>query len=225
MPLNRNDELNALTASIRDRQIEHIKVGVFDGDGILRGKYLRREKFLAALEKGIGFCDVVLGWDSNDQLFDNVKFTGWHTAYPDAAVRLLPETRRDIPFEPKTLLVLGEFAGAAEAVCPRATLRRVLARASDMGYAVSASAEFEFFMFEETPESVRQKGYRHLKTMTPGNFGYSMLRSTVNAELACTRKPAPASSRRRCCTPGPSKRPTARRCSRPLRRRCASAAA
>jgi glutamine synthetase len=176
-------EIAALTTLIKDRGIEHVKVGVFDGDGILRGKYLRREKFLAALDKGMGFCDVVLGWDSNDQLFDNVKYTGWHTAYPDAAVRLLPETRRDIPFEPKTLFVLGEFDGPAEAVCPRATLRRVLQRAEGMGYAVSASAEFEFFMFRETPESVRDKGYRNLQTMTPGNFGYSMLRSTVQAEL------------------------------------------
>jgi glutamine synthetase len=176
-------EIAALTALIKDRGIEHVKVGVFDGDGILRGKYLRREKFLAALDKGMGFCDVVLGWDSNDQLFDNVKYTGWHTAYPDAAVRLLPETRRDIPFEPKTLFVLGEFSGSAEAVCPRATLRRILTRAEGMGYAVSASAEFEFFMFRETPESVRDKGYRNLQTMTPGNFGYSVLRSTVQAEL------------------------------------------
>lgn len=143
-------DIAALTALIKDRGIEHVKVGVFDGDGILRGKYLRREKFLAALDKDMGFCDVVLGWDSNDQLFDNVKYTGWHTAYPDAAVRLLPETRRDIPFEPKTIFVLGEFAGAAEAVCPRATLRRVLQRAEGLGYAVSASAEFEFFMFRET---------------------------------------------------------------------------
>jgi len=34
---------------------------------------------------------------------------------------------------------------------------------------VSAAAEFEFFMFEETPQSVRDKGYRQLKTMTPGH--------------------------------------------------------
>jgi glutamine synthetase len=52
-----------------------------------------------------------------------------------------------------------------------------------MGLAVSAAAEYEFFMFEETPESVRDKGYRHLKTMTPGAFGYSVLRSSVHAEL------------------------------------------
>ena len=176
-------EIESLRQVIAERHIENIKVGVFDGDGILRGKYLRREKFLGALDKGMGFCDVVLGWDSNDTLFDNIRYTGWHTAYPDAGVRLLPGTWREIPFEPKTLFVLGEFAGRAETVCPRATLRRVLARASDMGFGVSASAEFEFFLFAESPDSVRDKGYRNLKSMTPGNFGYSVLRNSVHAEL------------------------------------------
>ncbi len=166
-----------------ERGIEHLKVGVFDTDGILRGKYLSRDKFLSALDKNLGFCDVILGWDSNDQLYDNTKFTGWHTAYPDAAVRLLASTRRDIPFEPKTALFLAEFAGRAESVCPRGTLRRVLSRAKAMGYAVSAAAEFEFFLFEETAQSVREKGYRNLKTMTPGAFGYSVLRSSVRSEL------------------------------------------
>ncbi len=52
-----------------------------------------------------------------------------------------------------------------------------------MGYSTSAAAEFEFFVFNETPESVRAKGYRALSNMTPGYFGYSMLRSSVHAEL------------------------------------------
>ena len=165
------------------RGIEHVKIGVFDTDGILRGKYLNRAKFLSGLKKDIGFCDVVLGWDSNDQLYDNTKFTGWHTAYPDATVRILPGTQREIPFEPKTALYLAEFSGRAEAVCPRSTLRRVLERANGMGYLVSAAAEFEFFLFDETPQTIREKGYRQLKTMTPGNFGYSVLRSSVHSEF------------------------------------------
>lgn len=176
-------DADRLRTLLVERDIEHIKLGVFDGDAILRGKYVSREKFLSSLNKGLGFCDVVLGWDSNDQLFDNVKFTGWHTAYPDAPIRVLPETFRDIPFEPRTALVLGEFSGRAEAVCPRGTLRRVLARAKNLGYDVNASAEFEFFMFEETPDSVREKGFRNLKPMTPGFFGYSVLRNSVHAEL------------------------------------------
>src|SRR5277367_5085752 len=141
------------------RNLQHVKVGIFDNDGILRGKYIDREKFLAGLDKGIAFCDVVLGWDSNDQQYDNITFTGWHTAFPDAPVRLLPETCRALPLEGNMLLFLGEFAGNAEQVCPRGTLRRVLRRAAAMGYSASAAAEFEFFVFDETPESVRAKNY------------------------------------------------------------------
>ena len=76
-----------------------------------------RDKFLAALEKGLGFCDVILGWDSNDQLIDNLKFTGWHTAYPDAAVRVLPGTLREIPWEPKTAPI-----DVVERISPRPVL-------------------------------------------------------------------------------------------------------
>jgi glutamine synthetase len=179
----RREEITAAREFVTERGIEYVKVGVFDTDGILRGKYLARDKFLSVLDKGLGFCDVVLGWDSNDQLYDNVKFTGWHTAYPDAMVRVLPGTRRDIPFEPKTALFLAEFAGTAEAVCPRGTLRRVLERAAGMGFGVSAAAEFEFFLFTETPESVREKGYRRLQNMTPGSFGYSVLRNSVHSDI------------------------------------------
>ncbi len=169
-------------ALIDERGIEYVKVGIFDVDGVMRGKYMKRDKFLSALEKGFGFCDVVLGWDSNDQLYDSASFTGWHTAYPDAPVRLLPETCREIPFEEKTVLFLGEFDGAAEKICPRGVLRRVLQRAEDMGLTASAACEFEYFLFEETPHSVREKNYRDLNNITPGFFGYSMLRNSVHAE-------------------------------------------
>jgi len=59
----------------------------------------------------------------------------------------------------------------------------VLQRAATLGLRASAAAEFEFFLFDETPDSVRAKGYRALKTLTPGYFGYSLLRSGVHVEL------------------------------------------
>jgi glutamine synthetase len=161
----------------------HVKVAVTDIDGILRGKYVSKEKFLSALENGFGFCDVVLGWDSNDQLYDNVTYTGWHTAYPDAPVRIVPETARRIPFEDETLFFLCEFAPPADAVCPRGTLRRVVEKARAMGFEPYAAVEYEFFLFEETPHSVREKNYRGLKPITPGFFGYSVLRNSVLAEF------------------------------------------
>ena len=168
---------------VEERGLDHVKVGVTDADGILRGKYMAKAKFFSALENGFGFCDVVLGWDSNDQLYDNVSYTGWHTAYPDAAVRVLPETCRDVPLEGDMLFFLAEFTGEAAKVCPRATLRRVLDRAKEAGFDVIASAEFEFFLFEETPHSVREKSYRDLRNITPGFFGYSMLRASVHSDF------------------------------------------
>jgi glutamine synthetase len=164
---------------VKERGLSHVKVGVHDIDGILRGKYLHIDKFSSALDGGMGFCDVVLGWDMGDQLYDNVTYTGWHTAYPDATVRLLPETCREIATEPGNLLFLCEFVDRAEELCPRGVLRRVLARAAALGFEVKVGFEYEFFVFAETAFSIREKGYRNLKPISPGFFGYSVLRNSV----------------------------------------------
>jgi glutamine synthetase len=52
-----------------------------------------------------------------------------------------------------------------------------------MGFTVSSGFEFEFFVFNETPESVREKNYQNLQSMAPGHFGYSMLRTSVHADF------------------------------------------
>ncbi|WP_439815178.1 glutamine synthetase family protein [Zavarzinia sp. CC-PAN008] len=172
-------------AIVEARGLSHVKVGVFDLDGVMRGKYLHRDKLYAILDSGFGFCDVLFGWDSNDQLYENVDvtYTGWHTAFPDAPVRLVPESCRDLPLEGGMLLFLLEFVDQAEPLCPRGLLKRVLKRADHLGYAVTAAAEFEFFVFDETPDSIRAKGYRGLKNLSPGFFGYSMIRNSVHAEV------------------------------------------
>jgi len=170
-------------AIIEERGLTHIKVGLFDADGVMRGKYMSKEKFFTSLDNGFAFCDVVLGWDSKDQLYDNITYTGWHTGYPDAPVRIIPHSCRTIPFEGDMLLFIAEFEGKAQQICPRGTLQRVIKKASEMGLDVTAAFEYEFFMFNETPDSVREKGFRNLKPITPDFFGYSMIRNSVHAEL------------------------------------------
>jgi len=170
-------------AIIAERGLSHVKVGAFDIDGILRGKYMSTPKFESALEGGFGFCDVVLGWDSKDQLYDNVQYTGWHTGYPDAPARLLPETCRALPWEDPMLFFLAEFAGEGEKICPRGLLRRVLERCHRMGYTPYAGFEYEFFLFDETPDSVRAKHYRNLQPIAPDFFGYSVIRNSVWSDL------------------------------------------
>ncbi|MFJ1269183.1 glutamine synthetase family protein [Legionella lytica] len=168
---------------VEERQLSHVKVGIFDVDGVMRGKYMSRSKFFSALDNGFAFCDVVLGWDTKDKLYDNVHYTGWHTGYPDATVRVIPSSCRELVVEDNQLLFLAEFSEKAETICPRAVLRRVLEKAKNMGFDAYAALEYEFFVFDETAESVRAKGFRDLKTITPDNFGYSILRNTVHAEF------------------------------------------
>lgn len=167
---------------VAERGLSHVKVGVFDMDGVLRGKYMAKNKFFAALDKGFGFCDVVLGWDVKDQLYDNVTYTGWHTGYPDAPTRIIPESCRDLPHEDNGLFFLGEFDEAAEAICPRGTLKRILKRAENLGFEFFAGFEYEFFVFNETPDSIREKNYQGLSPIAPGDFGYSVIRNSVESE-------------------------------------------
>ena len=58
-------------AALRQSGANKVKVACSDIDGILRGKYLHKDKFFGAAEPypkgGFGFCDVVFGWDSSDQ--------------------------------------------------------------------------------------------------------------------------------------------------------------
>ena len=176
-------DLASLDAYIDGHKVRHFKIGVIDIDGVFRGKYVNRDKLRSAVGSGFGFCDVVLGWDSNDQLYDKETVSGWHTGYRDAPVRLDLSSARRLPFEADTLLILGEFTGDYAGVCPRSLLRRVVEKADAMGFGVLAAAEYEFFLFDETPESVREKGYRDLRPFTPGMFGYSVLRNSVHHEL------------------------------------------
>src|SRR5579871_1753932 len=106
-------DVEDLLAEVEAAPDEVVKVAVTDIDGILRGKYLAKEKFLSAARKGFGFCNVVFGWDSGDQCYDNTTYTGWQSGYPDAQVRIDLSTLRRIPWEGGRLFFLGEFVDDA----------------------------------------------------------------------------------------------------------------
>ena len=187
------DDLENKLAALRQRGVRQVMLGLTDIDGVLRGKFVSLGKFASLLAKGGGFCDCVFGWDLDDQLYEGAPFegaaskaiTGWHSGFPDARYRLVVATERVQP-DDGTPYFIGEFVGddgGSHAVCPRSLLRHVLARAEQSGLVAKAGFEYEFFVFDETPDSVRAKGYRNLQSCTPGNFGYSVLRAGAQADL------------------------------------------
>ena len=174
-------------AAVRKEGAMKVKVACSDIDGVLRGKYLHRDKFLGAAQAlpggGFGFCDVVFGWDSSDHCYDNAQVTGWQHGFPDALARLDLDTARRVPWDDKVPFFLGEFVnadGTPYAVCPRQTLKRVLKRAEKLGLQPMAGMEFEWFNFLETPQTWAAKQGVAPTTLTPGMFGYSLLRMADN---------------------------------------------
>jgi glutamine synthetase len=175
---------------LRKSGANKMKVAVSDIDGVLRGKYLHKDKFFGAAEPypagGFGFCDVVLGWDMMDNCYDNTSVTGWQHGFPDALARLDLATTRHVPWDNNVPFVLGEFVnadGTPHAVCPRQTLKRVLRRAEKMGVMPMTGMEFEWFNFLETPQSWAAKNGVGAEKLTPGMFGYSLLRMNQNQDF------------------------------------------
>ena len=182
--------VHPVLAAIRKSGAHKVKVACSDIDGVLRGKYLHIDKFEGAAEPGpaggFGFCDVVFGWDCTDATYDNAQVTGWQHGFPDALARLDLDTHRQVPWDGGIDFFLGEFVnadGGPYPACPRQTLKRVLKRAEKLGLQVMAGMEFEWFNFRETPQSWAAKKGVDPQTLTPGMFGYSLLRVNQNREF------------------------------------------
>jgi glutamine synthetase len=179
-------QVHPALAALRKAGVSKVKVACSDIDGVLRGKYLHMDKFEGATGDGFGFCDVVFGWDVCDRPYDNATVTGWQHGFPDALARIDLDTHRKVPWDGGIDFFLGEFInadGTPYAVCPRQTLKRVLARADKLGFQVMTGMEFEWFNFLETPQSWAAKQGVGPQPLTPGMFGYSLLRVNQNREF------------------------------------------
>ncbi|MGY3212736.1 glutamine synthetase family protein [Mucilaginibacter sp. HD30] len=175
-----------ISAYLQENNIQKIKFAFADIDGVLRGKIIHAKKFIDGLKSGYGFCDVVFGWDSSDNAYDNVSLTGWHTGYPDRLCYIDLSTFRTVPWQDDIPFFLGDFSGSKSdglAACPRSLLKQITAECESLGYHPEFAQEFEWFNFKETPQSISDKNFVKPQPISPGMFGYSILRTSENSEF------------------------------------------
>lgn len=166
---------------VKEHPSGRVKIAFSDIDGILRGKYISSDKFSSVIENGLGFCNVIFGWDAGDVVYDNVEYTGWHTGYPDCPAVIDLNTFRKIPWENDVPFFLGELTddkGNPSPVCPRQLLKKIVTEANKQGFSPQFSQEFEWYNFAETPQTANDKQFKNLTPLTPGMFGYSILRAS-----------------------------------------------
>lgn len=169
------DTAEAAIAALDGTGAEMVRLGIFDVDAILREKAVTRAKAEKLLMQGYSFCDVLYHWDIDEQLYSA-------GAFPDEPAAIDPASGRVYPFADKTALFLADFTGPHAALSPRNLARAQIERAAAMGLGVRAAFEYEFFLFQETPESLREKDYRDLRSYAPGNRTYSALTAALCGE-------------------------------------------
>ncbi|NIC40471.1 glutamine synthetase family protein [Aquabacterium sp. A08] len=162
------------------RAATHARFFVTDLDGLCRGKTLSGERMADLLVQGGTIASAVFGWDVADDLYQHgVDFAGLGTALGEIGLRLDPATARQLPWDEGRWVLIGEHLqpdGTPLPICPRQVLQRVLAEAQRMDLSVQVGVEFEWFVLQETERSVRDKGFRQLRTGTEAVSNYSPFR-------------------------------------------------
>jgi len=145
---------------------------------------LRRVRPLAAAAPG--FCNVIFGWDIHDRVYNQSSFSSVENGFRDILAKPDLRTFRRVPWNNNLPFVLVDFVddvkGTPAAVCPRSLLKRVLGDLAALGYKAYTGVEFEFYNFSETPQSLEAKNYVKPEPLTPGMFGYSLLRPARHRE-------------------------------------------
>lgn len=121
-----------------------------------------------------------MGWDCHDRQYEyNSTVSNTSNGFQDIIAKIDWTSFRRIPWENNQaffLLTFHHANGTALEPDPRSLLRAQTDKAAGKGYNAMAGLELEFFNFLETPATLAIKAGRDLDPLTPGNFGYSLLR-------------------------------------------------
>ena len=153
-----------------------VHIGLFDIEGTFRHKLVDAGKAVKLAAEGYPFCEVLYKWDIAEETYGSAT-------YIDRPAFLDESTVRSFPFAPGQAVVIADFEEPFGQLSPRNQLLRQLELAADMGFSVFSALEFEFVLFDETPDSVREKGFTGLNAFAKANRTYSLSSAALYSDL------------------------------------------
>ena len=139
--------------------VHTVVLGMGDLNGLLRGKRIQAENWANICEAGMTMSNATLAIDMTCDVWDT-PYTNWDTGYPDFHVMPIGEVH-PIPWEEGVVYSFAEALGTDHQplpIDPRATLVRVLQKASDMGYVTRIGTELEFYLLDKETLKPRDRG-------------------------------------------------------------------
>jgi glutamine synthetase len=181
--------------------IDTVISGAGDTHGIWRGKRLPVANFLAKIDHGIPFSDVVLvlthseDTDEGQELVEPpggqaypLYFPRKEEGFPDIFARPDLTTARRLPWHPGTVGVLGEFhraGGEPVPLDPRTVLRRLIERTRSHGFEPKIGIEYEFYIFVGGLAALKESVWRlqpiRVRPYTYGVYGGSLDEDLIGA--------------------------------------------
>lgn len=191
--------LDELRQKVESGEIETVITAFSDLYGRSMGKRLTGEFFLDhTVESGIHACNYLLTADMPMEPIPGYTYANWEQGYGD--VHCVPDmdTLRAATWLDKTALVLcdlwDEKTGKLVSVAPRSILRRQLDAARADGAIGMGASELEYFIYDETYRSAREKQYVNLTHFGAYIEDYHILQGTREEVLnAAARKHLSAS--------------------------------
>ncbi len=174
------DELRALMAT---GEVDTLMVAFTDMQGRLMGKRVSAPAFLdGVIDHGAHVCTYLLGTDMEMNTPDGFALMNWDTGYGDYVISPVWDSLRVLPWQTATALVLGDVVDEATAteipVSPRTILKRQIAAAAQMGMAIKAGSEFEYYLLTDSYEAAAKKGFIDLERFGHYNEDYHLLQAT-----------------------------------------------
>jgi glutamine synthetase len=176
-----------LARAVEAGEIETVLAVFPDFYGRLMGKRFVARYFLESVAShGFHACDYLLACDMEMDPVPGYAFASWEEGYGDFHCVPDGRTLRRAAWLEKTAIVLCDLVGSgsrAIEVAPRRLLARQVERAREMGVRARAGSELEMYIFRESFESARRKGYRDLETFGSYIEDYNILQGTREEPL------------------------------------------
>jgi glutamine synthetase len=158
----------SLDRFLQDENSRFATVALVDTNGLLRGQMVSAHSLRGILTAGMGMSPAQLALDPTDEMLEMPGVSDGTGDFHDDPLMVDPSSARHIPWAKPgfDLLLLTQYSGETAQLCPRSILKSVLDRVETAGFIPKYGMELEYTLFDETPETARDKGYRNLKTAT-----------------------------------------------------------
>lgn len=180
MPANLT--LDSLKAAFDAGEIDTVLVVAPDMQGRLMGKRFHAAFFLNGGHEETHCCNYLLALDMEMNTVPGYRSAGWAQGYGDYVMKPDLATLRRLPWLPGTAMVmcdlLDHHTHEEIAISPRAILKKQVNRARAMGYTPMMATELEFYLFENSYDSLRDDGFGNLRPSSAYNEDYHIFQTS-----------------------------------------------